>query len=261
MRRHDPAEHACSMSPLTQDQVRSFADDGFLVVPGLIDADRVAAALAVVDELLTASPPAAGHTGQHCHWDQDAAALLATLCETPAWDAACQLTGADLLSPQNAQVALTYPPYAHRPGGGHLDGFHALTDHGGPFSFTLLAGVILSRQSRDNMGNLFVWPGSHLEIATYERTHGIGAAAEAVMATGTAQPPMVRSGSVQVHASVGDIVFARYLLAHNIGGNTSGIIRKTIYLRLSRPGNREHWREIFADPWHEYDGVRRSITG
>src|SRR5262245_11255189 len=249
------------MGPLTPEQGRRFADDGFLVASGLVDTDRVAAALAVVDDLIASSPPPAGHTGHHFYWNQEAAPLLATLMETPAWDAACQLTGADLLAPHQVQVALTYPPYAHRPGGGHLDGFHALTEHGGPFSFTLLVGVILSDQSRDNMGNLFVWPGSHREIVEYERTHGTGAAVEAVITSGTAQPPMIRNRSVQVHASPGDVVFAHYLLAHNIGGNTSNNIRKTIYVRLSRPGNQEHWREIFADPWYEYDGVRTAATG
>ena len=72
---------------------------------------------------------------------------------------------------------------------------------------------------------------------------------------------MIRSSPVQVHASPGDVVFAHYLLAHNIGGNTSNTVRKTIYGRLSRPGNQEHWREIFADPWYEYDGVRAVTTG
>jgi hypothetical protein len=242
---------------LTREQVRRFADDGFLVASGLVDADRVAAALAVVDDLIASSPPLVGHTGHYFYWNQEAPQLLATLSGTAAWDAACQLTNDDLEAPRHVQVALTHPPFVHRPGGGHLDGFHALTEYGGPFSFTLLAGVVLSDQSRDYMGNLFVWPGSHRAIAAYERAHGAGAAVAAVVRSGTAQPPMIRSSPVQVHASPGDVVFAHYLLAHNIGGNTSDIIRKTIYMRLSRPGNQEHWREIFADPWYEYDGVRR----
>lgn len=249
------------MSPLSQDQVRRFADDGFLVASGLVDADRVAAALAAVDGLVATSPPPPGHVGHRFYWNQQAAPLLATLSETPAWDAARQLTGDDLLAPPEVQVALTYPPYAHRPGGGHLDGFHALTAHGGPFSFTLLAGVILSDQSRDDMGNLYVWPGSHREITAYERTHGVGAAVAAVVASGSAQPTMIRSSPVQVCASPGDVLFAHYLLAHNIGGNTSNTVRKTVYMRLSRPGNQEHWREIFADPWYEYDGVRAVAGG
>ena len=61
--------------------------------------------------------------------------------------------------------------------------------------------------------------------------------------------------------SPGDVVFAHYLLAHNIGDNTSNTIRKTIYVWLSSPGNEERWREIFADPWYEYDGVRAAATG
>ena len=89
---------------------------------------------------MVSSPPPAGHVGHHFYWHQEAVPLLSSLGETPAWDAACQLTGADLQAPQQVQVALTYPPYPHRPGGGHLDGFHELTEHGGPFSFTLLAG-------------------------------------------------------------------------------------------------------------------------
>jgi ectoine hydroxylase-related dioxygenase (phytanoyl-CoA dioxygenase family) len=72
---------------------------------------------------------------------------------------------------------------------------------------------------------------------------------------------MIRSNPVQVRASPGDVLFAHYVLAHSIGGNTSDTARETVYMRLSRPDNQEHWREIVADSWYEYDGVRAVTTG
>lgn len=47
--------------------------------------------------------------------------------------------------PQQVQVALNYPPFHHRPGGHHLDG-----------ASPPLAGVLLTDQSSDDMGNLWV---------------------------------------------------------------------------------------------------------
>ena len=40
--------------------------------------------------------------------------------------------------------------------------------------------MILSDQSRDNMGNLFVWPGSHREIAEYDGVRAVVGSAGAL---------------------------------------------------------------------------------
>lgn len=203
---------------LAVEQLRSFADNGFVVVPGLVDPDRVRAANAAIDDLIATQPAP--------YWNQTAPALVRPILDPPVWTVAEQLTG-DPLDPyvngiHDVQVCVTPPPYPHQPGAGHLDGFKYQKegDRQHLRSFTLLVGVILSDQTGDNMGNLHAWPGSHLEAAAYARRHGVDAFVSAVMRNEAMPPVDFSAGSVQVHGAPGDVVFAHYLLAHNSGGNT-----------------------------------------
>jgi hypothetical protein len=55
-------------------------------------------------------------------------------------------------------------------------------------------------------------------------------------------------------------MFAHYLLAHNIGGNTSPYIRRSVYMRLKRTGHEQNWRTALTDALAEYDGVRAVVS-
>jgi hypothetical protein len=149
---------------LTVEQLRSFAENGFLVVPGLVDPDRVRAANVAIDDLIAAEPAPGVHSGGRSYWNQTAPSLVRPILDPPVWTVAEQLTGAEhgpyVSGVHDVQVAVTPPPYSHRPGAGHLDGFNHLREGDGqrPSSFTLLVGVILSDQTGDDMGNLHaVW--------------------------------------------------------------------------------------------------------
>jgi hypothetical protein len=51
------------------------------------------------------------------------------------------------------------------------------------------------------------------------------------------------------------VLFAHYLLAHNIGGHSGPAgdeRRETIYYRLQAAGHRERWREAVSDPLLEF---------
>ena len=51
------------------------------------------------------------------------------------------------------------------------------------------------------------------------------------------------------------MLFAHYLLAHNIGnhdGPAGGPRRETIYYRLRARGHRDRWREAITDPLLEF---------
>lgn len=61
---------------------------------------------------------------------------------------------------------------------------------------------------------------------------------------------------VQVHAAPGDLLLAHYSLSHNIGGNTSSIIRRTLYFRLKVVGHNEMWRDVVTDPLLEFPVAR-----
>jgi hypothetical protein len=119
----------------------------------------------------------------------------------------------------------------------------------------MLVGVVLSDQSREQMGNLFVWPGTHRACAELFRREGV----QALTANG-AYPDIPHDDPTPVLASPGDVIFSSYLLSHNIGGNTSPIIRKTVYFRLKVRGHDDTWRDYIQDELYEFDAVRDSMS-
>lgn len=239
-------------------QLRDFARDGFLVARGVVPAERQATARARIDALLGDRPPEPGHTGHHSYFlpAADEPGLLAVLTGTPAFRLAAALTSPRALRvPPQVQVALTFPPFPHRPGGGHVDGLNPPEPDGRPSSFTMLAGVVLSDQSQDDMGNLWVWPGSHRRLAAHLAASG----PEALLDLSANQWPD-SARPVQVHARPGDLVLASYLLSHNIGGNTSSNLRRTVYFRLKAAGHEATWRECVQDELYEFDAVRAAVS-
>ena len=109
------------MSALTTEQLRGFGRDGYLLIPGLVPPDAVAAANAAIDALIAERPPPEGIVGQHSYMERPPAqpTLFGLLLDTPAYGIAEQLTAAGgLTGPSHAQVALTFPPYRHIPGSG-----------------------------------------------------------------------------------------------------------------------------------------------
>jgi hypothetical protein len=249
------------MTGLIVDDLRRFGRDGFLIIRGLIPPADVAAANEVIDTMIAAEPsPGAGQRSYVEKGSEMNPALLGLLTRTDAYAMAEQLAvPGGLVGPSHVQVALTFPPYQHIPGSGHIDGLSEVKPDGRPNSFTLLVGVILSDQSADNMGNLHVWPGTHIATAEFARTHGM--AALLAGAAATSSPPVPQENRMQLHGQPGDVVFAHYLLAHNIGGNTSTVVRRSVYLRLKRVGHEQHWAQALTDPFYEYDGVRAAIAG
>jgi ectoine hydroxylase-related dioxygenase (phytanoyl-CoA dioxygenase family) len=128
-----------------------------------------------------------------------------------------------LLTPSQAQVSLNIPLWKHRPGGPHLDGLTPPEPGGRPGTFTLLAGFFLTDQTKPDMGNLWVWPGSHRAGAAYLREHGPEALLEIV------HPAYPMAAPQQVVGRAGDLYLAHYLLGHNMGGNLSSEVRRVVY--------------------------------
>jgi hypothetical protein len=105
------------------------------------------------------------------------------------------------------------------------------------------------------MGNLWVWPGTHLSHQAFFREHG----PDALMACG-GYPTIQLPTPEQVHGRAGDLLLAHYLLGHNIGGNTSDTVRRTVYFRVKRVGHAAHWRQFLQDAWLDYDLVRGMLA-
>jgi hypothetical protein len=242
---------------LDRERLREFADRGFLLIPGVVPPEMVAAATRAIDELIEHDPPGADVRGHHFYFPAavNVPALGDLLAESPAWSYAEALTGPGTLEvPWQVQVALNLPPFPHRPGIPHIDGYPPGPD-GRPQTFTMLAAVLMSEQNEENAGNLWVWPGTHVTHAEYFREHGPDAFFAA------AGYPTVRLPvPEQVQGRPGDVLLAHYLLGHNIGGNSSDEVRRAVYFRVKRAGHDARWREFLQDVWLDYEPVRMAAA-
>ncbi len=210
-----------------------------------------------VERRLACEPPPAGHFGHYSYFLAGAAPrpLHALLFETDALAAAESLIAPGRFeAPEQVQISLNVPPFDHRPGGPHIDGLAPAEEDGRPGTFTLLAGIFLTEQTAEWMGNLWVWPGTHRGAAEYFLEQG----AEALRSS--APYPRIRLPEArQVLGRAGDLLLAHYLLGHNIGGNVSAVTREVIYFRLRLEGHRERWRESVRDPLLEFEAVREAL--
>jgi len=243
---------------LSREQLRRFAVDGYVVVPGVVPEDLLRQVDAAVDDLMAADPPPDDAVGAHFYWPPPA--------ELPAADAALRLSGAlalaeELVAPHRlgysfdqVQVALNLPPYDHRPGGPHLDGHRPGQEK--PGTFTMLAAVYLGDESVEGAGNLWVWPGSHLVHQQLFAERGPRALLEASGHSSLVDQPPDLGEPHPVLARRRDVLLAHFLLGHNIGGNTTSRTRRILYYRLSCPGHDRRWADTLVDAFCEYAPVR-----
>ena len=248
---------------LTDDQLATFARDGFLVVPGVVDASLLVAADAEIDRVIAAAPPAPDATFKHFYFLPPARlpAAHAALVESGALAIAEELTAPEPLVPffDHIQIALNIPPYDHHPGGPHIDGHgYRQPDHEPtPDSFTLLAGIFLGDETTVDRGNVWVWPGSHLVHERLFRERGT----DVLMANGghitmLDRPPPL-GDPVPVRGNAGDLLLAHFLLGHNSGGNLTDRTRRMLYYRLGCPDHRSRWDATFTDAFTEFAPLRR----
>jgi Phytanoyl-CoA dioxygenase (PhyH) len=247
------------MIPLTDDQLRAFAERGYVVIGNVIPRHLMSSAMLYIDGLIEDRPPPADHRGFHFYWQDDlppSDPLLSLLTDSPAWDIAeALIKPLGLTVPPQAQVSLNIPPWNHRPGGPHLDGLSITEPSGRPGTFTLLAGLFLTDQQSCDMGNLWVWPGSHKVIAAHLRRHGPDALLGMAHPT-LAHPTLPLGQAEQVVGGAGDLLLAHYLLGHNMGGNLSTSVRRMVYFRLKSENHASRWKEYVQEPLLEFAPVR-----
>jgi len=115
--------------------------------------------------------------------------------------------------------------------------------------FSLLCGVALSDQSRPEMGNLHVFPGSHLHEGL-RRYYAEKIADESQTEDNDSKPPL--GAATQVLLQPGDVVIAHQLLGHRVGINTSEAIRYQLYYRVAHQDHNAFKPRIIDDPWVEF---------
>jgi hypothetical protein len=245
----------------------TYREQGFVLIPGALDERQLACGHRTVTAMLTAQPPPAGHTGPYFLWPRFDSpgldvpgegghdhGLLRFYRASVIGDLAAALLRPDLppREPDFAQLATTIPPWPHRPGGPHVDGISPPLPDGTPGTFSLLAGAWLTDHSQPHQGNLWVWPGTHLRFGAYLAEHGADALGRLHPES---YPPIELGKPEQVTGPAGSVLFAHYLLAHNIGGHdgpASAPMRQVVYYRLQAAGHRGRWREAVTDPLSEF---------
>ena len=110
----------------------------------------------------------------------------------------------------------------------------------------MLVGIFLTDQWSPDMGNLWVWPGSHKLIAAHLRHHR----PEALR--GMAHPSLPLGQPEQIVGGPGDLLLAHYLLGHNMGGNLSASVRRVVYFRLKAGDHASRWTQCVQNPLHEF---------
>ncbi|MGW0711255.1 phytanoyl-CoA dioxygenase family protein [Streptomyces sp. NPDC002643] len=247
-------------STIISEKRTAFRRQGFVVIPGVLSCEQIATGREIVTALLEQHPFADDHVGPYFLWPRFAAEvhpLLDFYRETGIGELAAQLLRSDLAvqEPDFAQVATTIPPWTHRPGGPHVDGLTPCEPDGRPGSFSLLAGVWLTDHDRPHQGNLWIWPGTHLRFGQYLAERGADALARVEEMNPGPYPKIELGEPMQAVGPAGSVLFAHYLLAHNIGnhdGTADERRRETVYYRLHASGHREGWRQRVTNPLAEF---------
>jgi hypothetical protein len=246
------------MAVITPAMRTAFRDQGYVVVPAALDTEQVAAGRRLAEGMLAARPAGAGHAGPYFLWPQFGPAghrLLGLYrsAGVAALAAGLLRPGLGAGEPGFAQLATTFPPWPHRPGGPHVDGLSPPGADGQPGTFSLLAGVWLTDQSQPDTGNLWVWPGTHLRSGAWLAERGAGALARVAELSPGPYPPVELGDPVQVTGTAGSVVLAHYLLGHNSGPHDGRAgPRHAVYYRLQARGHRDRWREAVTDPLLEF---------
>jgi hypothetical protein len=226
----------------------------------MLDDEQIADGRRLVAAALAAAPPQQGHVGPYFLWPRFGAAghgLLDFYRDAGIGALAAGLLRPDLdvQEPDFAQLATTIPPWPHRPGGPHVDGLVPPSPDGRPGTFSLLAGLWLSDQSQPDQGNLWLWPGTHLRFGSYLAECGAGVLSRVEEMNPGPYPKIELGEPLQAVGPVGSVLFAHYLLAHNIGGHDGPAgagQRQTVYYRLHAAGHQDRWREAVANPLLEF---------
>jgi hypothetical protein len=245
---------------ITDQDRAAFREHGYVVIPAVLDAAQLAVGREVVAAMLAAEPPAPDQVGPYFLWPQfgsDGHPLLDFYADAGIGALAAGLLKPDLdvQEPRNAQVATTIPPWPNRPGSPHVDGLTPMESDGRPGTFSMLAGVWLTDQSEQDRGNLYIWPGTHLRFGAYLAARGADALMEVATMKPTPYPQIELGEPLQATGPVGSVLFAHYLLAHNIGphaGPASSGSRQTVYYRLHATGHSQRWREVVTSPLIEF---------
>lgn len=205
-------------------QRAAFARDGFLVLPGMLDAAEIAGWTAVVERLDRIERAAKGAGDLGFVEVRNAIAkdheLRRLITHPRVFPLVADLMGPDIqINTTHTMIRPTARPGTaadFKASGWHRDGGAQIPVVGGvcPWVYTKV-GFFLTDLSQPGRGNLRVIPGSHLHAELPPRS----------------DPAAIDpDGAIEVLTGPGDVVIFQQALWHSVGPNTSAIARKNIYL-------------------------------
>lgn len=244
---------------LSSAECRSFLDNGYLQLPGLVPIPLVEAARKTIDADI-AMDRSLGKISKYlgdtfCPGLLTDPAILALFDKSAVRDVADDLFGPDRAFTHEAQIAIRFPEYENEPKcyPPHIDGFpsrYNSIQSGKVCRQTLLVGVYLSRIEQPYMGNFLVWPGSHRRVAWNYRAidakrflteHDPPELAKRLI------PPDLGEGT-QIVAQPGDVVLAHGGLIHSAAFNLSLQLRYAVYFRVYLSADDIGDPEPFGEP-------------
>ena len=197
-----------------------------MLLPGAVPRELVDAALRAInaslgDEGIDPAQLATFRARSYCPELQRSSAITDLVQASDVWSLAESAIGPGQVQPvDSGQIALRFPSTEPTgPPHPHLDGMYTPTNgvpKGTIRNFTALVGVVLSEVPHADMGNLTVWPGSHLQYEQYFRERGPEALLEGM-------PDVPLPEPLQLTGQPGDAVLCHYQLGHGIAANTSPI--------------------------------------
>jgi phytanoyl-CoA dioxygenase PhyH len=247
-----------SMFQLTDSQTQSLHDQGYVVIPKVIPKPMIDAALKAINHSI-----GSGMDPERID-EFYKKSFCPELCERDVITDLINRTSArqviesalgqgKVLWPTTGQLALRFPTMrsAQRPRP-HIDGMYGPRDNqpGTLTNFTAVVGVQLSDLPATGMGNIAIWPGTHLRCAQYFREHG-----ETSLYQG--MPPIELAEPIQLTCNAGDIVLMHYLLLHGITTNHSPHVRYTAYYRIKHVNHDAQKHESMTSPWLHWEGLHR----
>jgi hypothetical protein len=235
---------------------RDLFADGYAVVRGAVDGERLRAAQAAADHLASAFPEG---------WERSKNELWREIknCTHPAFLAIAAGTldplALEILesvqTPDRIQFAQTLPGFTT----GRIVGRHFHIDGGlGPSLaiFNILFGVALSDVASDTAGGFHVLPGSHERFAAHFRAQPADAATHWGDVKLAGQKRFLPGAQMVVpRLAAGDVVVAHSFLAHGTSFNTTDRRRDMFFQRraaapLTDPATQAAARAAFMrDPW------------
>lgn len=238
---------------LSPAQKRHLAEKGYVVVPGVVPPERVAAAKRQINHALGAGK----HPGKDAYADtQDYLSeyvstpqIMDLVYRTPVWDLVESLLGVNRVDRcTQAQVALRFPAENDEvvaQSSVHIDGMYSTKANAPIVRYTLCLGVFLSDAPKKDMGNFLAYAGTHTKIAERIKKLGVGSMKSGISKSIELPEPE------QVTGKAGDVLIFHFQLAHDKGRNLSPFIRYMTYFRF--------WH---LDAWHDKSPayLKRALT-